>query len=143
MSFWKRNGHKYGAVKTADGFPSKLESAVNQILFLRERAGEIRNIRRQHRVDLGFGILWKVDFSFELCATDETVFCEAKGIEDATYKHKVKMWRNGAGPGKLEIWKGDYRRPVLVEVISPRALTSGALDQENIAVPQATKGGTV
>jgi hypothetical protein len=114
--------HKYGATRTADGFPSKLEAAVYQILCLRERAGEIKDIRRQHCVDLGYDIRWKVDFSFTECATGETVWAEAKGQWTADASIKLRMWKNGRGPGKLEIWRGDYRRPQLVEVIEPKKM---------------------
>lgn len=112
---------KYGSTRTANGFPSKLEEAVFNILCLREKAKEIKDIRRQHRIDLGFGILWKVDFSFIEVATGETVLAEAKGFEDATYRHKVKMFKNGAGKNKLEIWKGTYSSPFLSETIIPKA----------------------
>lgn len=111
--------NKFSAQKTADGFPSKLEASVYQQLLLRERAKDIKDIRRQHCVDLGLGVRWKVDFSFTECATGQTVWAEAKGIEDRGYKLKLKMWRNGAGPGRIEIWKGTWQRPHLVEVVVP------------------------
>lgn len=108
--------HKFGAVRTADGFPSKLEAAVFQVLCLRERAGEIREIQRQARVDLGFGIAWKVDFRFTDTKTGEWVWAEAKGKWERDAALKLRMWENGAGPGDLEIWQGSYRNPVLVRI---------------------------
>lgn len=113
----KRN--KYGAQPT-DGFPSKLEAAVFQMLCFREKAGEIRDIQRQAHVDLGFGITWKVDFSAHHVATKQTFWVEAKGAWTEAALLKLRMWRNGAGPGPLEVWKGNYRKPELVETVYPR-----------------------
>lgn len=115
--------HKFGAEKTADGFPSKLEASVYQTLLLRVEAGEIRDIRRQHQLRFPCGVGWKLDFSFVECATGDTVYCEAKGAEVETYRLKKTMY--GGCPylesaGKLEIWKGTHRNPVLVETISPK-----------------------
>jgi hypothetical protein len=120
--------NKYNAKRTADGFPSKFEAAVFQILLLRERAGEIRGIRRQHCVDLGYRIRWKIDFSFTDVDSGRTVFAEAKGFPDQVYKMKLKMYRNGAGEHKLEIWKGTWRKPYLAEVFDPAK--GGAVDTE-------------
>lgn len=123
MSAFRRpygNRNKYGA-KRADGFPSKLEAAVYGILLTRERLGEIKSIKRQQTVVLQDGgretkITWRVDFSFSDCATDACCYAEAKGFETADYKIKLKLWRANP-PARLEIYKGDYRRPKLVEVI--------------------------
>jgi hypothetical protein len=111
--------HKYKAKRT-DGFPSKLEAAVYGKLLEREKFGLIKNIKRQQVVTLincdhcGTRMTWKVDFSFE--ENGRTVFCEAKGIETDDYKRKVKQWRESP-PARLEIWKGIYKNPKLIEVI--------------------------
>lgn len=110
--------NKFGA-KRVDGFPSKLEAAVYQLLKLRERAGEISDIKRQQTVVLQEGsrdvrITWRVDFSF--IERNELVYAEAKGIENADYKLKLKLWRANP-PAPLEIWKGHHMRPKLVERI--------------------------
>lgn len=118
---WK---NKFNAVRT-NGFASKLESAVYELLLLRQKAGEIKNIKKQHSVDLGLGVRWKVDFSFELVETGERIWCEAKGIEGEGYRLKRTMWKNGAGPGPLEIWKGSHARPRLIETIIPRGYGGG------------------
>lgn len=119
--------NKYNA-KSGNGFPSQLEGAVDQMLRFREKAGEIRDIRRQQVVILQDGpsnvkINWKLDFSFEYCATGELVYVEAKGVETETYQLKLKLWRKNP-PARLEIWKGRYRKgegvePILVEEITP------------------------
>lgn len=133
MSAWNRfrTKNKFGAKRTADGFPSMLERAVYHVLLLREKAGEIRDIRRQHCVDLGLGVRWKVDFSFEVVATGLRRFAEAKGLEDAGYKIKKRMWKNGAGIGELEIWKGSWRRPALAETVIPNNINQQSLDNKS------------
>lgn len=134
MFFRKRN--KYNSVKTADGFPSKLEASVYQQLLLREKAGEIRDIRRQHSFRFPCGPSWKIDFSFIDCASGDTVYCEAKGAELEVYRLKKRMF--GGCPilesaGALEIWKGDYRRPGLTDVVIPKKgeTTNGEHKEEN------------
>jgi hypothetical protein len=111
--------NKYGAKRTANGFPSKLEEAVYNMLLLRERTGEISDVKRQQVVTLQEGdkttrINWKVDFSF--LRGEIRCYAEAKGIETSEYILKLKMWRK-LRPAPLEIWKGTYLRPVLVERI--------------------------
>ncbi len=117
-----RPKNKFNNVRTGDGFPSKLEAAVYQILRLREKAGEIKDIRRQHSVDLGCQITWMVDFSYLDKKTKQRVWVEAKGMETGEYRLKLKLWRWGQGPGRLEIWKGNYRGPTMTDVIVPRKL---------------------
>lgn len=118
MSFFKRTSNKYGAKKSGD-FPSKLEASVYQLLLLREKAKEISEIKRQVRVELTDAcIATKVDFSFTENSTGQTVFCEAKGVETERWNLIKRLWRfYGAGP--LEIFKGTYMRPQLVETIIP------------------------
>lgn len=131
--FTRRN--KFGARRT-NGFASALENAVHEKLLEREKLGLIKNIKQQSTVTLincdecGTTIKWKVDFSFEeLRAVEEIVaetfivekqwlltFAEAKGVETSDYLKKLKLWRK-IKPAKLEIWKGNWRYPKLVEVI--------------------------
>lgn len=134
--FQKRPKNKFGAKKTQCSLnhfhPSALEASVCEILVLRERAGEIRNIKYQATVHLAYGIKWRVDWSFEEKLIDrETIstpdmfnwmpkYAEAKGVETVDYKLKLRMWREGCGPAPLEIWKGSASRPMLVEVVHPK-----------------------
>lgn len=110
--------NKYGARKVG-GFPSKLESAVHDILKWRVDAGEITDLRRQHTVVLQGGkritrISWIIDFSF--IENGELAFAEAKGFATDVYKMKLKLFR--ANPqGTLYIYKGNWRKPMLAEVI--------------------------
>lgn len=120
-----KTGNKYGALRTDDGFPSKLEKAVYEILCLRERAGEIRDIKRQATVHLYGRLKWKVDFSFTVVETGETVWAEAKGKWTEDARIKLNLWRDGLGPGKLELWEGKYQRPILKDVVIPKGDGSG------------------
>jgi len=119
--------HKYSAQKTivnGIAFGSKLEAAVYNILLIREKAGEIKNIKMQDAIILkekcqecGDGpVSWKVDFSFIDSKSGEKIYCEAKGIETSDYKRRKRHWKKHP-PAKLEIWKGAYNRPMLHEVI--------------------------
>jgi hypothetical protein len=115
--------NKLHAEKTANGFPSKLEEAVYSTLLLRERAGEITDIRRQHALRFPCGPAWKIDFSFIDVATGERIYCEAKGAEMETYRIKKNMFAGCPvleSAGKLEVWKGEHKQPKLVETIYPK-----------------------
>lgn len=133
MSWGKRSfGHKYGAQKTiVDGveFGSKLEAAVYQILKLREKAGEISDIQLQDTVTLkskceacGDGpVRWKVDFSFIKNSTGQREYAEAKGVHTSTFRKQLRLWKSNP-PTRLEIWKGSYESPRLVEIIEKEML---------------------
>lgn len=114
-----RKGNKYSAQRTGD-FPSKLEYSVHQMLLLREKAKEIRNIQRQVRVELtDAAIATKVDFSFEEVSTGETVYCEAKGMATERWNLLKRLWAY-YGPGKIEVWGGSHMRPKIMDVITPK-----------------------
>jgi hypothetical protein len=115
--YYRRSRNKFGARRTADGFPSKLEAAVYKNLLDRERLGEISNIRRQVVVRLLDGpkdliVNWKIDFSFE--EKGQTVYAEAKGIETSDFKIKLKLFRK-LRIAPIEIWKGTWRYPKMVK----------------------------
>lgn len=121
MMFGRKN--KYGA-KPADGFGSQLEKAVHQRLLDRQKLGEITDIKRQQAVMLedlknGEKRLWKVDFSAVEVETGRTVYFEAKGFETNDYVRKRNMWRKNP-PSRLEIYKGTWRYPRVVEIIDPK-----------------------
>lgn len=123
---------KYGNIRT-NGMGSKLEASVYQILCLKEKAGMITSIQKQVRVLLATEkityeltgkivfrpIYWKVDFSYIDQPNAKKVWVEAKGVETRDYKAKLKIWRE-SGPGLLEIYKGSWRSPRLVEVVVPK-----------------------
>lgn len=49
---WAKTGNKYGAKRTSNGFASKRESKVAADLTLRQRIGEISELKFQVRFDL-------------------------------------------------------------------------------------------
>lgn len=110
--------NKYGAKKSGN-FPSKLEASVYNLLLVRETIGEIKDIKRQVQVYLTDAkILYKPDFSFVYIKTGETRWCEAKGFKNPVWAIKRRLWAH-YGPGKLEIYEGSYRAPMLTEIIDP------------------------
>ena len=114
--------NKYRAVRTADGFPSKLEASVYGLLQLRERLGEISELKRQQKIVLLDGapkerITWRIDFAFT--ENGKMAYAEAKGVEDRAFKLKLKMYKANP-PAKLYIYKGNYRRPFISEIIEPK-----------------------
>lgn len=104
---WRKR-NKYNAVRS-NGFGSKLESAVYEILLMKESAGLIKDIQQQMRVDLGDGIYWRVDFRYFDKSTLEYVWVEAKGIETERYRICLKLWTGGA-PGDLKFTKARIKR---------------------------------
>lgn len=110
---------KYGAVRSG-GFGSKLEHAVHELLKLRERAGEISDIKCQQTIVLQDGprevkISWRVDFSF--LEDGALAFAEAKGFPTESYSLKLKLFR-GTRKEKLYIYKGTHLRPTLAEIVN-------------------------
>ena len=115
---WPARKLKFGNQRT-NGFASKLEAAVHQILMLREKSGEITDVKRGG-VELTCGINWNVDFNYIDKKTKKRVWVEAKGVETERYRLCLKLWRGGHGPGPLEIWKGSWQKPMLVEIVYPK-----------------------
>ena len=117
--------NKYGNVrvkKRGFSFSSKLESAVHDLLLLREKAKEISNIRTQCTVELTRAkIKWRADFMFTDNTTGEDVIVEAKGSETERWLIIYKLLPFYS-PCKIEIWKGNYRKPSLYEIINPELL---------------------
>lgn len=113
--------NKFGANLTAG--KSKLERAVDDLLCLREKAGEIKDLKRQQTLVLLEGdrsqrITWRIDFAWTDPLNNAPCFAEAKGFPTPEYKLKLKLFR--ANPqGRLEIWGGTYTRPQLMEIIEP------------------------
>lgn len=111
--------NKYNA-HPISGFDSKLEAAVYDLLILREKAGEIRFRQSQKHIYLTDArVLYIADFEFEYVANGEIAYAEAKGYESARWPTVKKLWKH-YGPGRLEIWKGTYKKPYLDETINPR-----------------------
>jgi hypothetical protein len=117
---------KYGnrTCKGLDGrsYHSALEASVSNWLLAQERAGEIIILKRQQHLHL-FSEEIKVceywpDFTIQDVPTKEIYWVEAKGTENPDWLIKLNLWRAG-GPGRLDIIKGDWKRPKLKEHIFP------------------------
>lgn len=129
MSFPKPTKRlKYGNKKTnfsGYAFDSKLESAVYQLLQLQVKTGDLIDFKVKPNVHLTDArILMIPDF----CATEKHTgilcFYEAKGAETPVWRIKLKLWKiYGFGP--LYIFKGNYRKPVLAEVVIPKSRKTG------------------
>lgn len=102
-------------------FDSRLEKALFDLLALRERAGEIRDLAHQPgTVFLSEArIQYRPDFRFTNCTTGEVEYAESKGFPNDKWPIKKKLWK-AYGPGKLEIWMGTASNIKLVETISPK-----------------------
>ena len=116
MKTYRNYKHKYSAVKS-NGFSSKLENAVYQILKMQELAGEIKDLRCQHSTKLTDAeIPYRVDFSYTDPKTNKTVYVEAKGAQTPSWRIKRKLWTK-YGHGTLIIYKGTYKKPYIDEII--------------------------
>jgi len=102
-------------------FDSKLEAALYDLLALRQRGGEIRDLTHQPgTVFLSEArVQYRPDFRFIDAKTGETQYAESKGFPNDRWPMKKKLWKR-YGPGKLEIWMGTVLRLRLVEVIEPQ-----------------------
>lgn len=126
MNWGKR---KYGNTKVdfhGRSFASKLEAAVYGVLLLREKSGELTEIKCQvhtkfHTFAHG-NIIMIPDFCVTMAETHEVRFIEAKGMFTREWARKKKAWAVN-GPGTLEIWGGHYSRPKLIETIIPKEKT--------------------
>ena len=116
---------KLGNVRTdcrlGHSHASKLESAVCQMLQLREKAGEIDIVQTQSNVYLTDAkILYIPDFECEDKKTEQIFFVEAKGMETPVYRIKRRLWKF-YGPGPLIVYKGSHDRIFEHETIIPVA----------------------
>lgn len=128
---WPKRGARITTAKRVShsgrSFASKLEAAVYDLLLLREKVGEVREIMQQPTIYITEArIGMRPDYSAIDVKTDELFYIEAKGHESDVWKIKLKLYR-WYGPAKLEIYKGTYARPKLDEVVVPKLLLRGTL----------------
>lgn len=114
--------NKYSAERVSHAgysFASKLEVSIFNILNLRLKAGEINSIKTQVHIHLTDArILYIADFAALDIASGKEFYIEAKGMETDSWRIKLRLWRF-YGPGRLEIWRGDWKNPKLSEVVIP------------------------
>lgn len=126
---WKKEKkvkqNKFNANIIQDGLGkhkgSQLELSVLALYRIRERAGEISNLRHQHTAPIVAGINWRLDFSFIKDGIEW--FGEAKGFQTETYVLKKKLWVV-FGKAPIEIWRGTATKPYLDEIIYPERNTA-------------------
>lgn len=115
--------HKYGAKKVdLDGkkFASQLEASLYSLLYLREKVGELSQLRCQPNVFLTDAKIRMIpDFSAVEVKTKELVYFEAKGFETDIWRLKKKLWEF-YGPGRLQIYKGSHKKLILTEELKPK-----------------------
>lgn len=103
---------------------SKLESAVCQMIQLREKAGELELLQVESAVYLTEARYKYIpDFKCRDIATGKEIYIEAKGYPEKRWPTTKKLWKF-YGPGYLEIWGGSHLRLVLDEVIKPKSSES-------------------
>jgi hypothetical protein len=108
-------------------FASKLEASLYQWLKLREKNGEISDIRSQETVYLTKArIIYKPDFSYTDNKTKERIYAESKGIETPEWRIKRRLWQH-YGVGKLEVYKGKYDNFKLSETLVVLDSTTNAV----------------
>lgn len=126
-----RNGEasKFGnrTSRGLDGrsYHSALEASVSNWLLAQEKAGEIQILKRQQHIhffslDVKLCEYWP-DFTVKNLSSGEIYWIEAKGKENTDWLIKLNLWRAG-GPGRLDLIKGDWKAPRLVESITPQAV---------------------
>jgi Protein of unknown function (DUF1064) len=98
---------KYRNLKEIDGIPtgydSKREMRRHGELIVLERAGQIRNLRRQVRIELipkcehEQAATWLADFVYEEAPSWEEIWEDCKGARTKDYiiKRKLAWWRFG------------------------------------------------
>ncbi len=118
----EKKKNKYGAERIGapgQSYDSKLEAALHGILVLREKAGEIRDIRAQVTLYMTRArVIYRADYQFVRCSDGVTCYAESKGPETQAWRIKLRIYRF-YGPGPLEIWKGSHANPTLVETVIP------------------------
>ncbi len=103
----RKKGLKYGNHIIRDpltgkkAYDSKLERDYHIVLSLREKAGEIRNVRQWPSVELLPDIRYKPDFYFVECDSGREVWVDTKGVIGERYRIIKKIWRL-FGPGVLQ-----------------------------------------
>lgn len=136
MTYWRRRPRRTGqqakmgnqiSLVCEYGFShrSKLESAVCQLIRLREKAGELEHLQHECHVYLTEARIGYIpDFKCRDTKTGEEFYVEAKGYANDRWPIKKKLWKF-YGPGRLEIFTGTHLNPVLSEEIIPKRRDDG------------------
>jgi hypothetical protein len=96
--------HKYHM--KGNGRSSGAELTYGEVLEARQFAGEIRDLRRQVRVNLpGLTMYMVVDFAYYDVRLECQVWDEFKGFPTREWLQKKSLWAAGFGPGILRVTK--------------------------------------
>lgn len=101
-----RRGNKFEAKAitiAGESYRSGLESQVHATLKLMERAGLIRNIKREQCIEIFPGMSHKIDFMFFDIKRFTYVYCEAKGFTDRGWAEKLKAYK-AFSDFPIQIW---------------------------------------
>jgi len=115
---FKRKANKYGAKKTYSDmigrhFDSAGECSCAETLWLRQKAGDISDLKFQPKVDLLGFVRMRPDFRY--VEDGETIWHEFKGFATDRWFLCKKLWGQ-FGPGEYRV--SYARRPM--EIIRPR-----------------------
>lgn len=119
MKFPARNKYSNRVVSHAGySFASKAESALFDIYYLQQKQGLISELKCQDVVYLTDArIMYKPDFTF--IRDGIQWWGECKGFETDVWRIKRRLWKC-YGPGKLEVWKGSWKRLSFFETLVPK-----------------------
>ena len=119
---WNSGVTKYKNVRISHAgyaFASKGEAALFDELKLREKAGELKDIKCQTHVYLTLArINYIADFSAIDVKENCPVWFEFKGFETDVWKIKKRLWKY-YGPGALFIYGGNYTKIRFIEAVIP------------------------
>lgn len=127
---WKKGkknrlGSRAKKIRGADYlFDSRLEGRLFDLLKLRERAGELVDIRVKPNVRITDArILVIPDFSAIDAASGALRYHEAKGFRTEVWLLKMRLWR-AYGPAHIDVYiAGTGGDPVLAETIQTQILS--------------------
>lgn len=105
-SYQTRRTHKYNAKRVdieGETYRSGLEAEVHAYLKLLERAGEIKNIRREVPIRLTPSVSHKLDYVVFDVKRGIDIGIECKGFEEGQWLVKKNLYKD-FGPFPLQIW---------------------------------------
>jgi len=120
MKFSKRSKYGNKSSKGLDGYnySSQLEAAIGNMLYAKEKAGEIAILSRQSSVYLAGDarIQYKPDFKCLDLVSGVEFYVEAKGYQTPSWRIKLRLWK-ADGPAPLHIY---YRANSSPEIVIPK-----------------------
>lgn len=99
----KYNARPIQATAGGQGYRSQLEAQVHETLRLMERAGQIRNIRREQSIQIIPSMTHKLDFLVFDIKRNMDIGIEAKGFNDPTWNEKQKVYKD-FGTFPVQVW---------------------------------------